>query len=142
MKWKRFRRARRKFQRGVSGFSRTCDVDTVIVDDDPPRVVCYLLFRVRPLYGISYEESLLIRSINAPVYLVVAAPNFDVYVTDWSIPQFAVYRFVEFGDDSYDVELMFNEATWSDIKEWLDQERINSRINNNVIKFSKENTND
>jgi len=142
MKWKRFRRSRRKFQRGLSEHFRTCDVDTVIVDDEPPRVVCYLLFRVRPRYEISYEEALFIQSIGVPVYFVVAASLFDVYVADWSIPQFAVYRFVGFSEKSYDIELLFDEATWKDIIEWLERERIDSRIRENMLESGKEKTND
>lgn len=128
MKWKKSRKARRKFARKLSAFAQMCDVDTVIVDDVPkPRVVCYIIFRQRPSYQISYEESLLIQGINAPVFLVVANPSFSVFETDFSLPQFDIYSIDDITDSSYELTTKLRNASWSNIKTWIEQVKIDTR---------------
>ena len=128
MKWKKSRKARSKFKRKLSVFARTCDVDTVITDDVPiPRVVCYIVFRQQPDFSISYEESLLIRGMNAPTFLVAANSVFSVFETDLSLPQFVVYYINGITDDSYDLTTVLSDASWIDIEAWTKQITIDTR---------------
>jgi len=128
MKWKRYRKGRRKFLRRFAEFAKTCDVDTVVVDDIPePRVVCYLLFRQRPDYRITHEESLLIRAIGVKVYMIVANSIFTVFQVDYDIPQFGLYSVHDVTDSQYDITEVLTDASWIDIKKWINQEKIKSR---------------
>ena len=121
-KWKLVRKQRRKFQRKLAQFAMTCDVDTVIVSDEPePRVLCYLVFRVTPDYRITYEESLLVRAIGAPVYMVVASATFSVFEVDLSLRQFHIYEINIVDNEKYELSPVLSDVTWLDIRKWTEE---------------------